>query len=472
MNKFTNSYAVCVAVVLLLVPVPSAVFSQFIVDSLPGFTGNLPFKLETGYIAVGELDEIQLFYYFVESEREAKRDPLVFWLNEGLGCSGFSAFLYDIGPLSFNYSDFRGSDPTLEVNEYSWTKVASVLFIDFPVGTGFSYSTAPEGYTSNDTLATAHAHEFVRKWLLKHPMFLKNQLYVGGNSYAGITVPLLTQAILQGNDLGLTPRINMKGYILGNPHISEESTVSSRFPYAQRVSLISDGIYESVEKSCNGEYIDVASNNTACLVALQGVEDCISLLYMPQILEPTCAGPQQKWDIRKWEQTTLQETPQDLIRLPSRERELWCRADFYAISNLWMNNPATQNALHVRQGTVNEWVRCNLSLSYNKDVLDTFDVHDSFVNKTLRVLIYSGDQDLVVPYLGTEWWIKDLGVPVTGNWRPWFANGQVAGYTQKFKKIPYSLTFATVKGAGHTAPEYKPMETQMMVDKWFAYYPL
>lgn len=471
MNKFTNTYAVCVVVVLLVL-LPTAVFSQYIVDSLPGFTGNLSFKLETGYISVGDLDEIQLFYYFVESEREPRGDPLVFWLNEELGCSGFSAFLYDIGPLKFNYTDFRGRDPTLEENEYSWTKVANVLFIDFPVGTGFSYSTSSEGYTTSDTLATAHANEFLRKWLLKHPKFMRNQLYIGGNSYAGITVPLLAQSILQGNSLGLAPRINLKGYLLGNPYISEESTVKSRFPYAQRVSLISDEIYATLKEDCDGEYINVAPNNTACLEALQGVEDCVSLLYMPQILDPTCSDGQQRWDIRKWEQTTLRETPRDLIRLPSQEKELWCRGDFYALSNMWMNLPSTQDALHVRQGTVEEWVRCNVSLSYTKNVLDTFELHKSFTNNTLRVLIYSGDQDLVVPYLGTEWWTSDLGVPVTGNWRPWFCTGQVAGYTQKYEKVPYSLTFATLKGAGHTAPEYKPIEAQMMVDKWFAYYPL
>ncbi|KAL8167862.1 hypothetical protein V2J09_009361 [Rumex salicifolius] len=468
MNKLTNTYFICVA--LLLVPI--SVFSQSIVDSLPGFTGNLPFKLETGYISVGDLDEIQLFYYFIESEREPKRDPLVFWLNEGLGCAGFSALLYDIGPLSFNYSDFRGNQPTLGLNDYSWTKVANVLFIDFPVGTGFSYSTTPEGYASSDTLATIHAYKFIRKWLLNHPGFLKNQLYLGGNSYAGITVPLLAEIIMQGIDQYVDPKINLKGYILGNPYISEESAVSSRFPYAQRVTLISDGIYESVEKSCNGEFINVSPNNTDCLVALRGVEDCLMFLYMPQILEPTCTDPQQKWNIRKWEQNTHQETTTNLIRLPSKARELWCRADYYGLSNLYMNNPATQEALHVRPGTVNEWVRCNLSLSHTKDVLDTFDIQKSFINSTFRVLIYSGDQDLVVPYLGTEWWIMDLGLSVTGPWRPWFVDGQVAGYTEKFDHVPYRLTFATVKGAGHTAAEYKPKETLSMVNKWFAYYPL
>ncbi|KAL3655945.1 Serine carboxypeptidase-like 7 [Castilleja foliolosa] len=51
--------------------------SQSIIKTLPGFDGDLPFKLETGYVGVGKSDEVQLFYYFVESEREPEKDPLV-----------------------------------------------------------------------------------------------------------------------------------------------------------------------------------------------------------------------------------------------------------------------------------------------------------------------------------------------------------------------------------------------------------
>ena len=43
-----------------------------------------------------------------------------------------------------------------------------------------------------------HFTNFVQ-WLVDHPEFLKNELYVGGDSYSGIPVPMVVQEIYYGN---------------------------------------------------------------------------------------------------------------------------------------------------------------------------------------------------------------------------------------------------------------------------------
>ncbi|KAL2477385.1 serine carboxypeptidase-like 18 [Forsythia ovata] len=122
---------------------------------------------------------------FVESERNPKKDPLLLWLTGGPGCSALSGLVYEIGPFTFDAANFDGSLPSIILNPYSWTKVANIIFIDWPVGTGFSYSNTSKGYSSNDTKTAKDIYTFLRKWLLNHPMFIKNRLYIAGDSYGG-----------------------------------------------------------------------------------------------------------------------------------------------------------------------------------------------------------------------------------------------------------------------------------------------
>ncbi|EPS59025.1 hypothetical protein M569_15786, partial [Genlisea aurea] len=166
-----------------------------IVETLPGFTGRLPFKLETGYIGVGENEETQLFYYFVESERDPDTDPVVIWLTGGPGCTGLTALVYEIGPVTIVGN---GSMPYLELRSYSWTKIASIIFIDSPVVTGFSYSTRRIDYRLSDSDTTKNNYEFIRKWLLRHERFINNTFFVSGDSYGGKLAALLALQVARG----------------------------------------------------------------------------------------------------------------------------------------------------------------------------------------------------------------------------------------------------------------------------------
>ncbi|RID73153.1 hypothetical protein BRARA_B00321, partial [Brassica rapa] len=67
------------------------------VKYLPGLEGPLPFELETGYVSVGESGDVELFYYFVKSERNPDKDPLMIWLTGGPGCSSICGFLFANG---------------------------------------------------------------------------------------------------------------------------------------------------------------------------------------------------------------------------------------------------------------------------------------------------------------------------------------------------------------------------------------
>ncbi|XP_024039918.1 serine carboxypeptidase-like 17 isoform X2 [Citrus clementina] len=450
---------------------------------LPGFQGPLPFELETGYVGVGESEDAQLFYYFVKSEKNPKEDPLLLWLTGGPGCSAFSALVYEIGPINFNILEYNGSLPTLHLNPYSWTKEASILFVDSPVGTGFSYVRTPLASQTGDFKQVHQVDQFLRKWLMDHPEFLSNPFYVGGDSYSGITVPPLVQQISNENEEGIKPLINLQGYILGNPKTDKIVDKNSQIPFAHGMGLISNELYEfgvslfqitflqSLKITCGGDYANIDPSNVDCLNDNQAFSELISGLDQNHILEPRCPffSPKPRDSNGKRRSLNDNEKSQEFLDPEPALPSIGCRSFGYMLSQNWENDYNVRKALQIRQGSKGKWQRCNYDLPYTEEIGSSFSYHVSLSTKGYRSLIYSGDHDMVVPFLGTEAWIKTLNYSIIDDWRPWILHSQVAGFTRTYSN---RMTYASVKGGGHIAPEYRPAECYAMFQRWINHDPL
>ncbi|CAN8235090.1 unnamed protein product [Cochlearia groenlandica] len=413
--------------------------SATIVKYLPGFEGPLPFELETGYIGVGEQEKLQLFYYFIKSERNPKEDPLILWLSGGPGCSSLFGLIFENGPLTMKLDVYNGSIPSLVSTTYSWSKTSSIIFLDHPVGSGFSYSRTQLLDKSSDSGQPKRIHEFLQNWLGKHQDFASNPFYVGGDSYSGKVVPALVQKISQGNYQCCKPPINLQGYMLGNPQTQDDIDFNSRIPFAHGMALISHELYESLTRICKGEYLNVDPSNVECLKLVEEYNKCTERLYFYCISIPLC--------------DTI--TPN-------------CYEYRYTLNMLWANDESVRKALHINEGSTKKWVQCNWNLPYNKDIISSVPYHKNNSINGYRSLIYSGDHDLAVPFIGTQAWIRSLNYSIIDEWRPWMINDQIAGYTRTYAN---KMTYATVKGMGHTA-EYKPEESFIMFDRWINGQPL
>ncbi|KAM3342190.1 serine carboxypeptidase-like 17 isoform X1 [Capsicum galapagoense] len=438
-----------------------------LVKFLPGFQGPLPFALETGYVGVGDVEDVQLFYYFIKSESNPESDPVLLWITGGPGCSALSGLIYEIGPITFEPVEYNGSFPTMILNPYSWTKAASIIFLDFPVGTGFSYATTPAAQQSSDLKSSDHAYQFLHKWFIHHPEFLRNPLYVAGDSYSGMFVPIITQIIAIKNDMEIKPFINLKGYLLGNP-LTFKGEDNYEIPYAHGMGLISDEFYESLKINCKGEYLDINPSNAMCLQDVQTFKELLKGINEPHILEPKCEFVSPKPHLLFGQRRSLDEKFHQL-KNPEQLPALKCRNDWYKHSYHWADDGQVRDALNIRKDTVGKWERCASNLKYQKTVMSTIPYHASLSSKGYRSLIYSGDHDKVVSFQSTQAWIKCLNYSIVDDWRTWTVDNQVAGYTRSYSN---QMTFATVKGAGHTAPEYKPRECLAMLTRWISYQPL
>jgi hypothetical protein len=47
----------------------------------------------------------------------------------------------------------------------------------------------------------------------------------------------------------------------------------------------------------------------------------------------------------------------------------------------------------------------------------------------------SGDHDSVVPFVGTQAWVRSLGFPIVDDWRAWHLHGQSAGFVIVFLRF-------------------------------------
>ncbi|KAG7651555.1 Peptidase S10 serine carboxypeptidase [Arabidopsis thaliana x Arabidopsis arenosa] len=439
-NKYFSSVLKSLLLLLHLVFLSKQhVDSASIVKFLPGFEGPLPFELETGYIGVGEEEEVQLFYYFIKSERNPKEDPLILWLTGGPGCSSISGLLFENGPLTMKLDVYNGTLPSLVSTTYSWTKTSSMIFLDQPVGTGFSYSRTQQFNKPSDSGEAKRIHEFLQKWLGKHQEFSSNPFYVAGDSYSGLVVPATVQEISKGNYECCNPPINLQGYVLGNPLTDYAIDSNSRIPFAHGMALISDELYESLKKSCKGEYTNVHPRNTQCLKFVEEFNKCTNRILQQRLLDPLCET----------------ETPD-------------CYIYRYLLTTYWANDATVREALQINKESIGEWVRCYRTIPYDNDIIGSMPYHVNNSISGYRSLIYSGDHDLEVPYLGTQAWIRSLNYSIIDDWRPWMIKNQIAGYTRTYAN---KMTFATIKGGGHTI-EFKPEEASIMFQRWINGQPL
>jgi cathepsin A (carboxypeptidase C) len=138
----------------------------------------------SGYLTVSETK--RLHYVFAESQNDPANDPIVIWFNGGPGCSSMLGFMQENGPRIID-----DGETYIKSNPEAWTKRANVMWLESPAGVGWSVGETEQDRVTNDTQTSEDALLAVKSWFGKFPEYLNNELYLSGESYAGIYVPYL-----------------------------------------------------------------------------------------------------------------------------------------------------------------------------------------------------------------------------------------------------------------------------------------
>ncbi|CAE5966533.1 unnamed protein product [Arabidopsis arenosa] len=409
------------------------------ISKLPGQPSNVDFRQYSGYVTVNEVHGRALFYWLVESPstRDPKSRPLVLWLNGGPGCSSVAyGAAEEIGPFRVA-SDGKTLHPKL----YAWNQLANLLFLESPAGVGFSYSnTTSDLYTTGDQRTAEDSYRFLVNWFERFPQYKHKDFYIVGESYAGHFVPQLSKLVHERNKGFKNPAINLKGFMVGNAVTDDYHDYIGTFEYWWNHGLISDSTYHQLKTACYSESSQHPS--LQCMVALRNAEleqgniDPYSIFTKPcnsTVALKSFLKGRYPWMSRAYD--------------PCTER----------YSNVYFNRVDVQKALHANVTRLPyPWKACSdIVGSYWEDSpLSMLPTYKELITAGLKIWVFSGDTDAVVPVTATRYSVDALKLETITNWYPWYDHGKVGGWSQVYK----GLTLVTVAGAGHEVPLHRPRQ--------------
>ncbi|XP_071722248.1 serine carboxypeptidase-like 27 [Rutidosis leptorrhynchoides] len=406
------------------------------ISELPGQPKNVDFSQYSGYVTVNQNAGRALFYWLIESpvNRGAESRPLVLWLNGGPGCSSVAyGAAEEVGPFRI-----RPDGKNLYLNPYAWNKLANLLFLESPAGVGFSYSnTGSDLYTAGDQRTAEDAYTFLVNWFERFPQYKHRDFYIAGESYAGHYVPQLSQIVYERNKGIKNPVINFKGFLVGNAVTDDYHDYVGTFEYWWTHGLISDSAYRSLRVACDSGSSQHPS--VECMSALRSAEMEQGNIDPYSIYTRTCNTTASLRGHYPWMSRAYD---------PCTER----------YSNIYFNLPEVQKALHANVTAIPyPWKTCSDIVGdyWADSPLSMLPIYKELIAAGLRIWVYSGDTDAVVPVTASRYSIDALKLKTITNWYPWYDNGKVGGWSQVYK----GLTFVTVTGAGHEVPLHRPRQS-------------
>ncbi|XP_037049964.1 vitellogenic carboxypeptidase-like [Bradysia coprophila] len=382
-------------------------------------------KSYSGYFTVDERFDSNMFFWFFPAKNNQKNAPLILWLQGGPGASSLYGLFMENGPIYVN------KDNTLSEREYPWNENLNLLYIDNPVGAGFSFTNSSDGYLTNQVDVGKNLFSTVSQFLQLFPELRKNEFYISGESYAGKYVPSLAYTIyLNRNSQNPNDRINLKGFAIGN------------------------GVTDPINQIAFGElfhnlgFIDanalqIFNQYESNAFALIEQEQYAAALYytFSLINTRTCL----------FNNLTGFTSPYNFL-IPDGYDET-----IHIVSN-YLVNSSISKYLNVGDRTFVAFDENNPVLgNLANDILASVAPWLEVLIDNYKVHIYSGMLDLLCGPKGIESYLLKLLFNGSDEFRTvpttqWLVDGEIAGYRREVGNFTYSV----VRLAGHMVPHDQP----------------
>lgn len=431
---------------------------KYLVTNLPGLYDNLtPDQIPLMFAGQIELHPENHTYYFFWKFSDRNRiaenhKRTIFWLNGGPGCSSMDGALMEIGPLRV------GKHGKLAYNNGSWHRLGDIIFIDQPVGTGFSYG---DKLLKELTQVGDYLLTFMKKYFEIFPEERDNEIYFAGESYAGQYIPYIANGILDFNENlpeGEKP-YNFKGVMIGNGWVSPNQQSLSYFPFFVDHGLIKTDnpkwgailnqvetcqrLVDEADAHWNDPTVSPAEVNFGpcdailnLLLANTGDGQCINMYdYTLRDTYPSCG---MNW-------------PPDLANVTP-----------------YLQDDAVMHALNLLN--FEKWRECSLSVTRSFTAKNSFPAVHLLPRLTeqIQVMFFNGDRDIICNSKSTlsfldklEWGgAKGFTDGSEENNIDWIYDEKEVGYIKSERNI----TFVNIYNASHMVPFDVPDTSRALID--------
>ncbi|MED6161790.1 hypothetical protein PIB30_064032 [Stylosanthes scabra] len=391
---------------------------------------------KSGYLPVSTTSSSAIFYAFYEAQNSTvplSETPLIIWLQGGPGTSSMIGNFYEIGPWRITESI------TLEPNPGSWNNYFGLLFLDNPIGTGFSIASSPQEIPTDQQGIAEHLFAAITRFLQLDPVYKHRPIYINGQSYGGKCASSTGFYILKRNaQLRAPQRVNLAGVVIGDGLIELQTQLGTRHANAYYLGLINEKQLKELEK------------------------DQLEVVKFTQTLQWGRATDAAGRLTAKLQNMTGLATLSDYTRKDHPYHyEDWVTQ--------FLNIAEVKKALGVNESQVFKASSSDVVAALHDDVPKSVKsmVEVLLKSNSIRVLLYQGQYDLLAGPVQIEAVVKLLkweGIEeyMNAERKIWKVNGELAGYVQQWK----SLTNVVVLGGGHLMPADQPLNAKAMIEDW------
>lgn len=380
-----------------------------------------------------------LFYWYFEgtgaaaSDDAAEPPPLLLWLQGGPGSPSMLGALFEHGPVRLD----EAGNLRRRSDSETWSSRWPILYIDSPVGTGWSFAESDLGYAKSQE-DVAHTLSVVLEAFARLHPGAPRHLLLSGESYGGHYIPALGAYLLDHPG-----SFTLRGIAIGDGFTNPLEQVLTKPKEAFALGLLDERQLEEAEVFATAAHsLALAGDLVNAALKRYAMEDFVKNV---SLINP--------YDVRTTEQYDWMD-----LRM----------AEFFG-------RDATKDLLHVPKeqsfGTnakVKEHLLGDIMLSQHPNV-------EKLLEAGLPVLLYQGQFDWKDGVVSNEAWIRQLNW--TGRagylaadrtvWRR-AVDGQIAGYWRHYK----TLHQVVVLGAGHLVPMNQPLSARDMLTRFLDFSPL